>query len=57
VNAHPGEAAVSGDEDFATVVGVNVTAYFARTQLVVGQMLGRARGHSVRSSTDAVRAA
>jgi NAD(P)-dependent dehydrogenase (short-subunit alcohol dehydrogenase family) len=34
-------------EDFGSVVGVNLTGFFALTQLVVGQMLTRGRGHIV----------
>jgi muconolactone delta-isomerase len=34
-------------EDYATVVGVNLTGFFSLTQLVIGEMLGRRRGHVV----------
>jgi NAD(P)-dependent dehydrogenase (short-subunit alcohol dehydrogenase family) len=38
-------------EDYATVVGVNLTAFFTLTQQVITEMLKRGRGHIVNITT------
>ncbi len=38
-------------EDYATVVGVNLTGFFALTQRVIGEMLTRRHGHIVNITT------
>ena len=39
------------DEDYATVVGVNLTGFFALTQRAIGEMLKQGGGHVVNIST------
>ncbi|WP_372350840.1 SDR family NAD(P)-dependent oxidoreductase [Streptomyces sp. KL116D] len=42
------------DEDYATVVGVNLTGFFRLTQLAIGQMLAQGGGHIVNVTTSLV---
>ncbi|AXU16882.1 SDR family NAD(P)-dependent oxidoreductase [Streptomyces clavuligerus] len=42
------------EEDYATVLGVNLTGFFRLTQLAVGQMLAQGAGHIVNVTTSLV---
>ncbi|MFG2884142.1 SDR family NAD(P)-dependent oxidoreductase [Streptomyces sp. NPDC048297] len=42
------------DEDYASVLGVNLTGFFRLTQLAVGQMLAQGGGHIVNVTTSLV---